>query len=186
MLLNIGSDGWPAMNITVPLIQASDIATIDPYVDYRSDNVNWQVNDPYNGNSPRVVAKALDYLRAVVDAAGRSGGNKPAQIIAVLGTLPRVQPPTAFRPATAAEARAEAFVAINHGASGILYWQGVRHNFRTMAPGLWDGLAQTATDIQSLASMVLAPPPPPGALSRRCMCRLCIVGRLSLHGVPPA
>ena len=111
VLLNIGSDGWPALNVTAPIVKAADIATIDPYVDYRKDPADdWQEQDPYNSNSVRVVAKALDFLHTAIDAT--SSGNKPGQVMAVLGTLPRVPEPSAFRPATAAEARAEAFVAV--------------------------------------------------------------------------
>ena len=84
-----------------------------------------------------------------------------------------------FRYATPAEVRAEAFIAVNHGAQGILYWPGesaypcslynyvfssfvrvgigVEHQFRNVAPGLWEALAQVATDMQWLAPMVLAP-----------------------------
>eukprot|EP01048_Picozoa_sp_COSAG05_P014110 COSAG05_NODE_1568_length_4532_cov_6.020753_3_plen_853_part_00 len=174
VLLNLGGDGWAAMNITAPLVRAADIATIDSYVDYtKNASDDWQLNDPYNSNTPRVVGRALDYLHTVTEARGgslrsaaraatHSNDDTPGQVLAVLASLRSNADPTGpwnrtFRYATAREVRAEAFIAVNHGAQGILYWPGVEHQFRNVAPGLWEGLAQVATDMQWLAPMVLAP-----------------------------
>eukprot|EP01052_Picozoa_sp_SAG31_P006337 SAG31_NODE_290_length_18324_cov_33.408889_6_plen_172_part_00 len=44
----------------------------------------------------------------------------------------------------------------SHRCSSILD-SGVEHQFRNVAPGLWEALAQVATDMQWLAPMVLAP-----------------------------
>jgi hypothetical protein len=163
VLLNLGCDGWAPLNVTGPLVQASDVATIDPYVDYtKSPSADWQAQDPFNSNSVRTVAKAMDYLKTTIAAGSRAGGNKPRQVLAVLASLrsnadPQGQWNATFRYATKSEVRAEAFVAVNHGAQGILYWPGVSHTFRTVAPGLWEGLVEVAQDVQSLAPMVLTP-----------------------------
>eukprot|EP01052_Picozoa_sp_SAG31_P006338 SAG31_NODE_290_length_18324_cov_33.408889_7_plen_850_part_00 len=102
VLLNLGCDGWAAMNITSPLVQAADIATIDPYVDYtKNASDDWQLNDPYNSNTPRVVARALDYLHAVIEAGSRrttaradsNNNDTPGQVLAVLASLRSVSSP---------------------------------------------------------------------------------------------
>ena len=104
----------------------------------------------------------MDYLKTTIAAGSRAGGNKPRKVLAVLASLrsnadPQGQWNATFRYATKSEVRAEAFVAVNHGAQGILYWPGVSHTFRTVAPGLWEGLVEVAQDVQSLAPMVLTP-----------------------------
>ena len=92
-------------NITAPLVRAADIATIDPYVDYTKNiSDDWQLNDPYNSNTPRVVGRVLDYLHVVIAAgnrrttarAGSNNSDTPGQVLAVLASLRSVSQLTLY------------------------------------------------------------------------------------------